>query len=113
MANMNKSISDMNYVDVTWVGHKGAHHLTSLEELRHAAVLSAPLHCAAADAALRFTMRRKLKLFERMFSLVRPHTYNNTDQEPRRVPHCVEMLGKRQVKADFVEGQNQSDRNGC
>lgn len=32
----------MNYVDVTWVGHKGAHHLTSLEELRHAAVLSAP-----------------------------------------------------------------------
>lgn len=57
-------------------------------------------------------MRRKLKLFERMFSLVRPLTYN-IDQEPRRVPHCVEMLGKRQVKADFVEGQTQSDRNGC
>ncbi|KAI5107221.1 dual 3',5'-cyclic-AMP and -GMP phosphodiesterase 11A [Silurus meridionalis] len=47
-------------------------------------------------------MRRKLKLFESMISPVPPLTYNsNEQQEPRRVPHCVEMLGRRGVKADF------------
>lgn len=58
-------------------------------------------------------MRRKLKLFERMLSPARPLTGNNIEKEPRRVPHCVEMLGKREVKADFVADQNQVDQNGC
>lgn len=98
----------MEYVDVTWVGHKGAHHLTSLADLRHALLLA---QRAGADAALRFTMRRKLKLFERMLSLARPLT--SMEPEPRRVPHCVEMFRKREVKADFMAGQNHLDQNGC
>lgn len=46
MINIAESISDMKYMDVTWVGHKRAHRLTSLADLRHAALLSAPpLRC--------------------------------------------------------------------
>lgn len=37
-----ESISDMTYVNVTWVGHEREHHLTSLADLRHAALLFAP-----------------------------------------------------------------------
>lgn len=39
LINIAESISDMGYVDMTWVGHKGAHHPTSLADLRHATLL--------------------------------------------------------------------------
>lgn len=83
----------MNYVAVTCVGHKrSASPDVTGGPTTHCCALGS-LHCAVADAALRVTMRRKLKLFERMFSPVSPRPDNTIDQEPRRVPHRVEMLG--------------------